>query len=361
MRRFAGFVLLLSGLFSSVSCYAQTPSASLATASGNPKVLFWMSNGLASVSSFLQHKDKIGIISPTWYQINGDGLVTGEPQPVVLKAAHENGVVLLPLFALFNPEKAHHLVSDLRAQDEMNQAFLRECKENGYAGINFDIEDVLWTDRDALSAMVKRTADVLHQAGLLVTIDVVPGAPGHAGETDFGRWIFEEWRGAYDLKALGEAVDLICLMTYDQSTHWTTPGPVGGWIWTKKNLDYALRTVPPQKLSLGIAAYGYRWYTGDPGVNKKDKAPNVTSDYISTATAHALRDTYGGKEEWDEADHTPWFFFYRDDMREWVFYTDRRAFMDRYGLARAEHLEGVCSWVLGEEDPEIWPALPKAR
>ena len=119
--------------------------------------------------------------------------------------------------------------------------------------------------------------------------------------------------------------------------------------------------MPPQKLSLGIAAYGYRWYTGDPGLNKKDKAPNVTADYISAATARSLRDTYGGVEQWDATDHTPWFFYYRDDMREWVFYTDRRAFMDRYELARAQHLEGVCSWVLGEEDPAIWSALPDAR
>lgn len=328
---------------------------------GQPQVLFWMGNGLASVNSFMEHKNKIGIISPTWYQIDGDGLVTGEPQPVVLKAAHDAHVTLIPLFALFNFEKAHHLFGDQHAQDEMIRAFIRECKENGYAGINIDIEDVMWTDRDGLSALVQRVADALHKEGLLVTIDVVPGAPGHAGETAFGKWIYEEWRGGYDLDALGKAVDLICLMTYDQNTHWTTPGPVGGWMWTNKNLDFALKAVPPAKLSLGIAAYGYRWYTGDPGLNKKEKTPNVTSDYISTETAHSLRDTYGGKEQWDEADHTPWFFYYRDDMREWVFYTDRRAFMDRYDLAHDRRLEGVCSWVLGEEDPAIWAALPNAR
>lgn len=360
IRSFMATLALTGSLVTSGA--AQSSAGSLAPVKpGQPQVLFWMGNGLASVNSFMEHKSKIGIISPTWYQIDGDGLVTGEPQPVVLKAAHDAHVTLIPLFALFNAEKAHHLVNDQKAQDEMNRAFIRECKENGYAGINFDIEDIMWTDRDGLSALVQKTADALHKEGLLVTIDVVPGAPGHAGETEFGRWIFQEWRGGYDLEALGKAVDLLCLMTYDQSTHWTTPGPVGGWIWTNKNLEYALKSVPPAKLSLGIAAYGYRWYTGDPGLNRKEKTPNVTADYISTATAHSLRDTFGGKEQWDEADHTPWFFINRDDMREWVFYTDRRAFMDRYGLARDKHLEGVCSWVLGEEDPAIWEALPEAR
>jgi spore germination protein YaaH len=208
------------------------------------KTEFWMGNGAASVNSFMAHKDKIDVISPTWYQMDETGLVTGEAQPVVLKAAKEAHVTIIPLFALMNHEKIHALIGDEKAQDEMNRAMVRECKENGYDGVNLDIEDVMWTDRDGLSALVKKTADVLHQEHLQVQIDVVPNAPGHAGETAFGKWIFEEWRGAYDLKALGESVDLICLMTYDQNTHWTMPGPVGGWTLTKENLDYALKVVP---------------------------------------------------------------------------------------------------------------------
>jgi len=338
---------------------------SFALSTGTParaqKVEFWMNNGKASVDSFLAHKDKIDVISPTWYQIDVDGLVTGEPQPVVLKAAHDAHVTIIPLFALFDHVKIHTLIGDEKAQDEMNRALVRECKENGYDGVNLDIEDVMWTDRDGLSALVKKTAEALHKEHLLVQIDVVPNASGHAGETAFGKWIFAEWRGAYDLKALGEAVDLICLMTYDQHTHWTTPGPVGGWVWTKKNLDYALQYVPKEKLSLGVAVYGYRWYAGDPGLDKAEKKPNVTSDYISYENTIYLRDAYGGKSQWDDEDHTPWFYITRDDMREWFFYTDQRAYMDRYELAKQTGIGGVCSWVLGEEDPAIWAAIPAKR
>lgn len=355
---------LLLCAFASFSCTgtAQSPATLLQPRNGQPQVLFWMGNGNASVESFLAHKDKIGILSPTWYSIDAGGLVSGEPEPVVLRTAKAEHMTLLPLFALFNAEKTHALVNDTHAQDEMIRGFVRECKEWGYAGINIDIEDVMWTDRDGLSATVQRVSDALHKEGLLVSIDVVPPAPGHPGETSFSRWIYSEWRGGYDLKALGNAVDLLCLMTYDQHTHWTTPGPVGGWLWTNENLNMALKEgVPASKISLGIAAYGYHWYTGDPGLNKKEKTPNVTSDYISAATAHHLRDTYGAKEQWDDVDHEPWFYFNRDDMREWVFYTDRRSFMDRFDLAKGKGLEGVCSWVLGEEDPAIWGALPKAR
>lgn len=325
---------------------------------GQTKTLFWMSNDLRSVQSFMAHKDKIDVISPTWYNIDEVGLVTGEPQPVVLKAAHEAKIPIVPIFAIFDKDKIHKLTNDQKAQDEMNRAFVRECKENGYAGVNYDIEDVMWTDSAALSAMVKKTAGVLHAAGLQVQIDVVPNAPGHAGETAFGKWIFEEWRAAFDLKALAESVDVICLMTYDQHTRWTTPGPVGGWGWTNENLAYALKVVPKDKLMLGISLYGYHWFTGDPGLGKAEKKPNSTAEYISQPNAIYLRDTYGGKEHWDEEDHSPWFYFYRDQMREWIFYTNERAFGDRYKLAQQSGILGVCSWVLGEEDPAVWNALP---
>ena len=154
---------------------------------GQTKTLFFMSNGAASVRSFMEHKDKIDIISPTWYQVDQSGLVSGEPQPDVLRAAKQAHVSIVPIFALFDKDKVHKLLLDDTAQDEMNKAFVRECKENGYDGIQFDFEDILWTDRDVLSAAVKKTAAVLHREHLQVEIDVVPNAPGHAGETAFGK------------------------------------------------------------------------------------------------------------------------------------------------------------------------------
>jgi spore germination protein YaaH len=337
------------------SCIALTAAAHA------QKTEFWMGNGADSVASFMAHKDKIDIISPTWYQIDQDGFVSGEPQPIVLKAAKDAHLTIIPLFALMNHDKAHALFADPKAQDAMIASLLRECRDNGYDGVNLDIEDVMWTDRDGLSALVKKTSDALHHEHLQVQIDVVPYAPGHPGETAFSTWMFQEWRGAYDLKALAGSVDLICLMTYDQSTRWTVPGPVDGWVWTNQNLDYALKFVPKNKLSLGIALYGYHWYTGEPGLDAKGRTPHPTADYISEPNAIFLRDTYGGKTQWDDEEHTPWFFINRDQMREWVFYTDKRAFMDRYGLAKQSNVQGICAWVLGEEDPTIWAAIPTRR
>jgi spore germination protein YaaH len=344
MKRFLLFLLVAS----TAAC-AQT------------KTLFYMTDQPQSVRDFMEHRVKIDILVPTWYGVDETGLVFGEADPVVMRTVKQDHISLFPIVAIFDKTAIHTLLASDKAQSAMIRSLIDECKQNGYDGFQLDFENILWSDRDALSALVKRIADALHQEHLQLQIAVVPNAPGHPGHAAFDKWIFSDWRGAFDLKAIEESVDLICLMTYDQHTRWTTPGPVGGWMWTNANLDYALKVVPREKLSLGIALYGYHWFTGDPGLKEKEQKPNITAAYISAINAQSLRDTYNGQEQWDVQDHTAYFFFYRDQMREWIFYTEKRGFADRYNLAKENRLQGICAWVLGEEDPAIWSVLPDRK
>ena len=332
-----------------------------------PVALFYMTDSPDSVRSFLAHSGKIGMLVPTWYSVDANGLVYGGPNPAVMEVAQKEHLPVMPIVANAGKDALHTLLINIPAQKPMIAALIRESKNNGYIGFQFDFEDISWTDRDALSALVKETADALHAEGLQLSIATVPNAPGYPGKGGFAKWIYEDWRGAYDLKSLAQSVDLICLMTYDQNTRWTPPGPVAGWDWTIENLDYALKVVPKEKLSLGIPVYGFHWYAGapimreDPATKKMAEHPNITADYISTPDALLLAREYKGVPQWDAVDHTAWFYIYRDQMREWFFYTDTRTFEDRYKLVQQRGVEGFCSWVLGSEDPGIWDLLPDRK
>lgn len=339
-------------------------ASAFARAQKQPVALFYMTNSPESVRSFLAHSAKIGILVPTWYSVDANGLVTGAPNPEVLDVAHKQNLPVMPIIGSFSKSAFHALLGNPTAQKAMIASLIEQSKLNGYVGIQFDFEDISWTDRDALSALVKESADALHAAGLQLSIATVPNAPGYPGAGAFARWIYADWRGAYDLKAIAQSVDLVCLMTYDQHTHWTVPGPVAGWQWTVDNLEYALKVVPPEKLSLGIPLYGYHWFTGDPIVKSKDgdtDKPNPTADSIGEPDVMLLAKEYGGTPQWDPVDHSAWLYIYRDQMREWFFYTDAHTFEDRYKLAQEHGIEGFCSWVLGTEDPEIWNELPDRK
>lgn len=327
-----------------------------------PVALFYLINAPNSIRSFVAHADKVDLLVPMWYSADANGLVSGAPEPLVMRTAKEHHVPVMPIITAESKESFHNLLTHPETHHYMIEALIQQCKLNGYTGIQFDFEDISWTDRDALSSLVKETADALHKEGLQLSIATVPNAPGYPGGGGFAKWIWQDWRGVYDLEAIGKSVDLVCLMTYDQHTRWTMPGPVGGWDWTLDNIKYALRFVPKNKLSLGIALYGYHWYTGAP-IKEKDgqEKPNPTANYIDGTDAIQLAQAYQGKIEWDPVDHSAWFYFYRDQMREWIFYTDAHTFSDRYKLLQDYGLQGFCSWVLGAEDPGIWNVLPSHK
>lgn len=331
---------------------------SAAIAAAQPKSLFYMTEAPNSVKSFTDHADKIDILVPAWYRVDGNGLVWGGPDPNVLQTAATHHVPVMPIVALMTQPDLHKLFTTPPARTAFIDSLLSECKKHGYSGFQIDFEDVAWTDRDLLSSLVADTAAALHKQNLQLTIATVPNAPGYAGASAYSHWLYANWRGGYDLKALAQSVDLICLMTYDENTRWTMPGPVAGYPWTVQNVEYALQFVPKEKLSMGIPLYGYHWFAGDPG---KDEKPNPTAEYIGQDKVDQYLAAYHPKIEWDSADRVAWFYFYRDDVRDWVFYTDKRGFQERLNVVRDRSLQGFCSWVLGTEDPEIWSLLPSHK
>jgi len=327
-----------------------------------PVSLLYIGSDPKSIRDFLDHSKQVDLAVPTWYHMDENGEVMGSPEKLVFDRCKADKTPVEPLIAMFDKKGIHKLASSATAEDHLIEGLLREAKAYGYIGFQFDIENIDYLDRDLLSGLVKKTADALHAKGLQLSIAVVPNAPGYAGETSFGKWIYTDWRGAFDLESIGKSVDLVCLMTYDQHTRWTTPGPVGGWQWTLDNIEYALKVVPAEKLSLGIPFYGYHWFTAGPKVDKDGKEQSEHGgNYIASPDAELLAQRFGGKIQWDEVDHTAYFWIYRDYMREWVYFTDPRTFQDRYDLIKKYKLQGFCSWVMGEEDQGIWKLLPTRK
>jgi spore germination protein YaaH len=344
MRQILWVAILCAG-----SAYASTPTA-----------LFYLMGTPKSTRSFVAHVDKIDLLVPTWYGVDAAGLVQGAPNPFVLKLAKEKKLPVMPIISMTaGRDGFHKLLLDQAAQQRAIDALLVQARLHGFDGYQFDFENIAWTDRDAFTAFAQRTAQAMHQAGFHLSIAAVPNAPGYAGQGPFSKWMWEYWRGAYDLKALGACMDFVSLMTYDQHTRWTTPGPVAGWGWTIEQLDYALQVIPKEKLSLGIPLYGYRWYAGNPVFGTEERS-NISADYIDADESMPLAKEYGARIQWDPDEHEAFYWFYRDQMREWVWMPDARSFRDRYELTKQRGLVGFSSWVLGAEDPAVWDLLPKA-
>jgi spore germination protein YaaH len=328
-----------------------------------PVALFYLMETPKSIASFEAHIDKIGLLVPTWYGVDKNGLVNGAPNPGVLRAAKVHELPVMPIISLTERARFHALLGNESAKKIMIARMIDEAKLQGYVGYQFDFENISWTDRDAFTELTKATAVALHEAGLKLSVAVCPNAPGHAGRGHFSKWMYEYWRGVYDIKELGDkyAADFISLMTYDQHTRWTPPGPVDGFPWVKEQLQYALRFVPKERLSLGIPLYGYRWYAGNPVKDDGSEASNIAAEYFDADEWQPMVRQYAIQLQWDPVDQESWFFFYRDQLREWAFVPDARSFKVRLALMKENGLAGFSAWVLGSEDPGIWNELPVVK
>jgi spore germination protein YaaH len=323
-----------------------------------PEALWYMVSGEHSVQSFLAHADQISIVAPQVFYLDSIGVVWGSLDPRVAARARERNVKLVPL--VMNPgfdQAAFHRVlttPDARLRSIRNMTAL--CRDNRFAGLQFDFENIAVTDKQAFTAFARETADSLHRVGCTLSAAVVPRSSDYPGETSYDRWIFENWRGVYDYKALADAMDFISFMTYAQHTGGTPPGPVAGFPWMEAALKYVLSLgVPPAKISLGIASYSDWWY---PTYDTRAGARMSGRD-ISYADGMAVLAKHGVAPVWDDVQKTPYAMFPVNGVNQFVFLEDARAFTAKLALVSKYKLRGYSVWVLGMEDPKTWDAISR--
>jgi spore germination protein YaaH len=314
----------------------------------------WYSVGREeSTQSFLAHADKISIVSPQVFSLDSLGVIRGKVDPRVVAKAREKGVKLVPLVMNpgFDQPSIHRVLTNAEARKRALDNLVALCRDNRFDGIQFDIEIVHVTDKDALTSFMRDAAVGLHRVNCSVSAAVVPRMSDDPGPTSYHRWIFDNWRGVYDYKALADALDFLSYMTYAQHTGGSPPGPVAGYSWMEDCLKFVLSTgVPPSKISLGIPSYSDWWY---PSYDAKTGARMRGSD-ISFAKAESLLAKNNAQLTWDDREKTGYSFWSNAGVNEFLWLEDARAFSAKLELVRKYGLRGYSVWVLGSEDPRVW-------
>ncbi len=319
--------------------------------------LFYLVGSPDSYQSFVQHADEISIICPDVYQIDSVGVITGEVDRRISELAKKKGIKVMPLFATFDQRGIHALLTSDAARKEAIRLMLFYARQFNYYGWQFDIENVYFTDKDAYTSFFRQTADSLHKYGFAISSAVVKSeqpAPESANPA-YHRFLYENWRGAFDLPAIAAASDFISVMTYDQHTAYTPPGPVAGVPWMKRIVKYMLDSgIPADKISLGIPNYSDYWFPTD-----GSRGPGSTRDEISYAAAKDLLDRYQATEQWMDDQQVYYSYWETGGIFNWLFIEDARSFLPKFKIAETNHLRGISVWVIGSEDPAIWNVLKK--
>ena len=330
------------------------------TAAQDAERLFYYVDNDDAYASLVANIDRIDIVAPAAYYVEEDGVVWGDVDARVIELAREHGAQVVPLLVNrgFDQAELHALLVDDAARARITNAMAELCRRYDYDGIQVDFENLSINDRDAFTQFYREMASAIRPAGCTLSVAVVHRPDELPGPTRYHKWLFDSWRGGYDLRALGEIGDFISIMSYSQHTRRTPPGPQAGLPWVVEVVDYFLEHVPAGKLSMGIPVSSQHWYTS----YEERITPELARSYsaqLSHARALGLIDRYDADMHWSEEHQVPYAFFSVGGTFEWIFLEDARSFRAKLDLLQRRELRGFSVWVLGPEDPAIWDALPE--
>jgi spore germination protein YaaH len=319
--------------------------------------LFYYVDSEQSYTSLVKHIDQITVLGPQVYTVDSLGIVWGGIDARVMTLAKRHGVKVMPLIVNegFHQPSLRRLLADTAARGRATRTLVALCKDNGFWGIQFDIENINLEDKGRFTAWYTETAGALHAAGCKISIAVVHRPEDFAGPLGYHRFLYESWREGYDLAALAKVGDFISLMSYAQHTRRTPPGPQAGLPWMREVVDYFLRFMPPEKLSLGIPLWGEHWFTRYD--NTIPERARSWSETVTWTWGSGLAERNGARLQWDSTQAVTWGYYENGGTFEWLFLENARSFAAKLALAREKRLRGFSAWVLGPEDEGIWEAL----
>ena len=172
--------------------------------------------------------------------------------------------------------------------------------------------------------------------------------------------------GLWDVAALAPEVDYIIVMAYDFHRRTSTQaGPVaplfgGKKLWDSdinQHLQEFVKTVPSEKLLLGVPFYGYEWQTTDREAQSAT-FPETGATASIARVAELMKDAEAlqVEEHWNEDALSPYLTYIEDGETFVMYFENSRSISYKLDYVNQLGLGGVAIWALGYEGDsrELW-------
>jgi len=306
------------------------------------RAAFYVSWDSTSLASLQAHYHDIDLLIPeALHAVSPDGRMDIDQDPKLvnwMQSAKARGVEL-PVMSMVNnydgkdwkvPEMAEMLARPA-SRERLAKQLEQFAASQHEPGIVVDFEEVPVESQENFQHFIHDLSVALHAANLTLMV-ALPAA---------------DW--SYDYKYFASQADAIILMNYD--FHWpsSAPGPVVAQDWFVRNLDNILKIVPPEKIVMGIANYGYDW----PSKTKTDPNPVAQAVTFQQAVITAVESE--SDIEFDNDSLSP-HYSYEDEKNvvHNVWMLDGVTAYNELRASERTHVQGTALWRLGMEDPSIW-------
>lgn len=266
-----GVSTLLIGVF-----LGFVPSPALAQVwSSKFEISGWLPYWRAATSTqeAFAHLDTFKEINPFGYTVQKDGrlwdaaAISVEPWTSLRAEAKKKKVRYIPTVMWSDAEAIHNVLSDSTLRKRHIDMIVDEVRVNDFDGIDIDYEGKYEKTRPFFTLFLKELYAAMGNKWVQCTVESrTPLSDRYYGTVqpaDAGKY-------ANDFDALNKYCDRIKFMTYDQQTidlkraseaeaKGEVYAPVSDTVWVEKAIREAMKTIPANKIMLGIPTYGYEW------------------------------------------------------------------------------------------------------
>lgn len=231
------------------------------------------------------------------------------------------------------------VVSDEKARAHLVDAIAAATTRDGFRAVELDLEAMATASAPFFVTLTKEV--VARLPGVEIIADVHPKTVDDPG------W---DGPGSHDYLAIANAGAVLRLMTYDLSIGPVPPGPSTTAAWIRDVVQYARKKgVPPEKLEIGLPAYGYDFPPKGAAVPLRHEEVLAL---VQRVKATVVRDNNG----------TPHFDYDVQGTKHQVWFDDAtsigRILAD---LAdQAKDVRGIAIWGIGRADPNMNKVLAEA-
>lgn len=288
--------------------------------------------------------DKLNTIYPEWFFINPktykldsridkNALELMKHYNLSIQPILNNFVSIPKKQGNFDGQLLHKVLHDEKIQNQLISQLIKTLKYYKLQGINIDFEDINESSDEYLNHFQKKLYSEFKKNGLLVSIDVM---------TD---------NEDYSIEYLKDYADYFILMAYDQFNDSSATGPISDQKWIEKQMDHLAKKVSPEKIILGMGAYGRQWIKDETGTHIEDitysqaidraKISKSIIDFDNNSYNLHYAYHFNGSDDEYESDNEIWF-------------TDAATIFNILRFSDDYRNAGTAMWRLGSEDPRIW-------
>lgn len=283
-----------------------------------------------------QHKKTKGavdIVSPNYFDLDANGDVIINIDKTLTTYMQNQGVKVIPFLSNhWDRTSGQKAIATQEKRENLVQNLVQSITSHKLDGINIDLENLTYEDKDNLTAFVELLSKKLHPLEKELSIAV--------GSVE--KRLTTGWKSAYDLANLSKYADYIFVMAYDQSWRGSAPGPVAALPWVEKQLKYMVTQIPNGKLILGVPFYGRAWTNGEGG-----------EGIIHSNTINEVRQNKA-TISWHQEYKVPFVKYTTKGTNREIWFENARSAQEKIRLINKYDLAGLGAWRLGQEDLSLW-------